>query len=605
MISALLRQDQAFRHLSPWLSMTVGVGTALIGLHSVVLYKAAASGGAPQMDLHYMISFAVIWLSMSVYLLSPGARTRATEFAAGLPLSARFTWTLHHAAVLLACLAAWAMLVGILAVGSRVVAALDAPDVFPVAHLVKLAVYLPAGITLAVALLQIPSPDQRQLRVSRSYAILWIAAVFGVLILMIAATRLPMAFAVVFPLAAVGVLLWNRQRAPLAFVMAPREAVADAAPSRSGEEAWAGAALPYRGLSYGWFLLRTIHRATARKTALPIIGYPTMLVLGVALSGLFAEKASEGALRYDLIIITAYMVVAFVGGLTENLHRVDALPLSRRRLLAILLLPPILTLMAGYGLGRVVNEGGSTADQIHVRTANCCGTAVVVPQSRCEIAWSGQVPDITAPWGESHPAWSTPLYRGSRAAVYSPYCSAEPGSLDFVALQVSRATQHVYGERIPEEEIASRYLETDAEGAVVPAAGGFTLAADRPGLRVRSEGPAFPIIMLLVLGPAFVLSAIYLTSFRAGISDSRRKRTFWILLMLLLAAHMAQYALVATRFVDGWVASGIFAIGIRKAGDAFPGSAALTWIVCATVVYLLYRLTARSFEKIEVTQKAQ
>ena len=111
--------------------------------------------------------------------------------------------------------------------------------------------------------------------------------------------------------------------------------------------------------------------------------------------------------------------------------------------------------------------------------------------------------------------------------------------------------------------------------------------------------------MLLVLGPAFVISAIYLTSFRAGITDSRRKRTFWTLLMLLLAAHMAQYALVATRFVDGWVASAVFEIGIRKAGDAFPGSAAVTWVVCAALVYLLYRLTERTFEKIEVTQKAQ
>ena len=63
-----------------------------------------------------------------------GARTRSTDFTLGLPFGVRFLWAMHHVAVLLCSLAAWALLVGVVILGNRLVVSFGAPNIFPLEY---------------------------------------------------------------------------------------------------------------------------------------------------------------------------------------------------------------------------------------------------------------------------------------------------------------------------------------------------------------------------------------------------------------------------------------------------------------------------------------
>ena len=220
----LIRQDPAFQGLSSWLSITAGVGTALLGSLSVLTYVAATQGRLPDPGSYFIMAFAITWLAMAVFLLSPGARDRASDFTLGLPLEARWIWTLHHVAVFLSAMTAWALLTGILLIGNRVARGFGAPEILSGEYALDFLVYLPAGFTLVVALLQTPVPEQRTLPLRRIYTGLWLLTVFGALILTLLLTRLPVGFALLLPLSSIAVLLWNRRRSPDTFLVAPRDA---------------------------------------------------------------------------------------------------------------------------------------------------------------------------------------------------------------------------------------------------------------------------------------------------------------------------------------------------------------------------------------------
>ncbi len=110
---------------------------------------------------------------------------------------------------------------------------------------------------------------------------------------------------------------------------------------------------------------------------------------------------------------------------------------------------------------------------------------------------------------------------------------------------------------------------------------------------------------MLVGVPGFLLSALYLRSFRAGASEAARNRALWLILGLLLAAHLGQYALFATQFMEMWVFAGMFKITIRKLGEAFSGSTIVTWAVCGAMVWATYRVAEHAFERIEVSPKGE
>jgi len=80
--------------------------------------------------------------------------------------------------------------------------------------------------------------------------------------------------------------------------------------------------------------------------------------------------------------------------------------------------------------------------------AVCYGeNGVEVPREFWEIAWDGEPPEVTSPWGESYRPVGRSIYPGSRAVVYLPFETISEHSSRFLALQANRAVGAVHGEK--------------------------------------------------------------------------------------------------------------------------------------------------------------
>jgi hypothetical protein len=255
----------------------------------------------------------------------------------------------------------------------------------------------------------------------------------------------------------------------------------------------------------------------------------------------------------------------------------------------------------GYGAGKLIAAATEEPRElIRYEPDENSDYYLYVPIGRCEIAWDGAPPDNYSPWGESHPAWEVNLYKGSETTLYSPFHTPIGSSLEFVAHQMSRAVEAVYGATIPPDELRDRYLAIDDDGNVDLKGESLTLQEDYPHLTPRSEGPIFPLLMLLALLLFFLAAPIYFTTFRATVRDSRRKGVFFALLAAILVVHLAQYALIASRFTHLRVAKGFFLILARHLEAALPGGTFGVWVAAGLVLFGAYWAVQSRFQRIEI-----
>jgi hypothetical protein len=324
---------------------------------------------------------------------------------------------------------------------------------------------------------------------------------------------------------------------------------------------------------------------------------------GVLLAGLSRVDSGLYDARFLLVPLTVYMLLASVGLPMRNLYRLDTLPLSRRRLLAHILLPGLVLVSIGYGAGKLWELMGEPKERLSYLEARDAHFYLYVPAWALEVGWNSHVPDTTSPWGETHEAWSAPLWNGALPLLYSP-CHTPPGSsIDFVALQISRAVERIYGEVIPSEEIRSRYLELDADGRVVLRGESLSLQRDYPHLSELGRGPQFPVMLMLVGLPWMLIVTVYMWSFRATISDGKRKAFLIVLMMLVLAVYLVQYGLFFAGSTRGRLFTGFIEILIRDASQSFPGAGVAIWIACVALLYAGFKIAERRFHRIEIPTK--
>jgi hypothetical protein len=331
----------------------------------------------------------------------------------------------------------------------------------------------------------------------------------------------------------------------------------------------------------------------------PILGFPLLVLFGLVLSGLKQSWVGGESLRFAFVLMTSYMLLAFGVLPPRKLYLLDSLPLSRRVIFAVMVIPMVLALALGYGVGLMVADvKEAKRELIHFVELDCC-YGVRVPIEVCEIAWYGDPPPVAAPWGETHEGWTAPLWRGSRAVVYSPFSAPQGSSPDFIALQISRATEAVYGKQVPVEEIRERYMEVGDDGVARPKGDGLTLARDHPGLDPQPRGPVLPVMMLVVCVVWLVAVAFYMRTLRAGISEKARKGVYWGLMLGLLALHMVQFVLATSNFIHLWISAGLWEIAIRNLGTRTPGGALTIWVVNTLIVGGVYLVAQRQFERVE------
>ena len=606
MKALLFRRDSSMRFVGRW--MFVGPAFTLTILGVVAGARLAGAAGAEESMVDVALTLLAIWLPTAVYLGVATGERRCSRFDMGLPVSSSDLWVAHGLAMACSGLAVLVVTAGaVWSLGRFSGHWVDEiPEVFAQGGLL-LALRVAAVSLLSVAISQSVSPSLE--RIPRGRKLVWSTiGLMGVLYgLIVVLAILPLVVSLV-PVAAAGAL-GRRTLRGLGGTMViaklepttPRGGRRGAAQASSRGQAPDWGAVRRRGRAgWVWSLVMTIYRSTTKKLLAPVIAVPILAIAGYTMSGAFGGAIrSDDTIRFSLLFITSYAMLAFGGLPPRRLYLFDPIPVSRRFIFAIVYLHLVLLLGLGYGVGRIVADRAENARELINYVERDDHYYVSVPLRSGGIAFDGNPPLATSAWGESHEVWSREVWSGRSGVVYSKFSTPPGSSRKFVALQISRAVKDIYGEEISPEEVSARYLAVDAAGRVVPAGSELTLKGDHPEWRTLTHGPVFPIMMLVVCGMWLVALSAYLGTLRPGFTEKRRKGIFWWGMVILMGLHFLQFVLLFTETLDHWILSGFWMIAIRELTDRLPGGAVSVWFLCGLILFLLYRMAERRFVRVE------
>ncbi|MGB5516684.1 MAG: hypothetical protein WBP36_19385 [Thermoanaerobaculia bacterium] len=589
-------RDRALRSVPLWIVVTALNSSVLMGVIAMRIARDESTR-LPTRELAL-----VLGLALAVYLLAGGVRSRCRRIDLALPLSTRNLWMVHSIATFLAgfltLLASAAVLAAHMSILSRISAFSGGGKV-----LVGLCAQLAAIWFLAVMVMQSYRTDLWK-PTGRRAILASLATAVGVVILAAIPEGSSPSLTIV-PIV-VGVTLGYRalRKLPDCLSLWPSEVSTRSSEPATPELAQTSDSLQpgSQGLSRlaPWTLVaRTLFHTPPWGAATGWIALLFIAGLGFLMSGVLRAWQPDADVRLWVAAMTVYMLVAFFAPLTFRLPTMDPLPVSRRLLFALLVLPAVFSLILGYAAGWLTQRYlGDTTRAVQYRV-EIPHYWVSIPYSNLEIAWDGEVPELTSPWGETHPASSSTLFRGSKAALYSPFNTPDESSAAFEALLTSRAIESVYGTSILHEEILERYFEEDADKVVGLKRGGLTLKEDYPNLGEPAVQRQFLALMALVLVPWFLLLAVFLRTFRADLSDRTRQVTFGSLLGLPMALMVGQLVMAATGFARPDVLRGTLEVLLRQATSSTPATVTLS-IACLALVIVSYLLAQRQLVKAEI-----
>jgi len=589
-------RDRALRSAPLWIVVTALNTSVLMGVIAV----RNARNDSPSFPFRELT--LVLGLALAVYLLTGGVRSRCRRIDMTLPLSTRNLWTVHSIATLLAGFLILLASVGVLLAHMSILSRLTGFEGGS-KELIGICTQLAAVWFLAVMVMQSYRTDLRR-PAGRKAILVSLTTAVGILVL--AAIPAERALAVTLVAIVAGMLLGTRafRSLPKSFSLWPLEVSAqgatEAAPAtpRSSESLQPGAAVTSRNTP-GVLIARTLFHAPPWGAATGWIALLFIAGLGFLMSGVLRAWEPDADVRLWIAAMTVYMLVAFFAPLTFRLPTLDPLPVSRRLLFALLVLPAVLSLMLGYAGGWLTQKYlGDTTRTVQYRV-EMPHYWVSMPYANLEVAWDGEVPELTSPWGETHPASSSTVFKGSRAVLYSPFNTPDESSAPFEALLTSRAIESVYGTSIPHEEILERYFQVDADQVVGLKRGGLTLEEDYSNLGEPARHPQFLALMTLVLVPWFLLLTVFLKTFRANLSDRTRQVTFWSLVGLLLLLMLGQVAMAVTGIASPDVLRGTMEVLLRQANSSTPASLTLA-ITCLALTIASYLLAQRQLVKAEI-----
>ncbi|MFH1843232.1 MAG: hypothetical protein ABIF77_08480 [bacterium] len=596
---AIIRRHEIWSNTVKSILISIGFAFQILGF---AMYSLARGGQV----LESLLVPAVV-IGSGFALVLPKAARRCREFDLGLPVSASELWKGHLGALLLVCLIQQAICLLILGGGNllAISSSSDASTAWfdPVRLLV-----IPSGcLALAIVLLFGFGARTHRLDLGPSYVARRLAALALAVFLAWLLTWLPPLFGLIPWIIAAFLASLARRSLPAAFSIAQdpphvveRRLAGETVLAGEGQAAATWIVGPVRS---SWSARRlefwTIHRGLSKGWTTILVGFPLIFVFGLLISGLLEALWTESPIRFTFVMLTAYLLMSTMGTPLGKLTVLESLPISRDRIFAVIVLPTIVSFLAGYGVGRLAVNHLIEPEEV-IRYEDCCdGWHVLVPERYWVLASGGEVPVVTSPHGESIESYSLPLVRNRTAVMYNPFTTGPDCSVEFVAWQLSRAVEAVYGERISPEEVRMSYLDQDEDGRVKLRDHGLSLRADHPDWRERPGGPVMP----LLIGPSCVLWMIvlglYLGSLRAGLSPGAIKGRYWGLMVGLLALHLGQFLLAIFNIVELDLVLGLIEQTIRQVGSTggivavFAGNVAIT-----TVAYLVVRRRFRFLEAV-------
>jgi hypothetical protein len=596
MILSLLRRDYALRFLGRW--AIIGPVTGLTFLSLLVSARAASGVGTELTALEIFLVVVALWAPISIDLGMTAVAPRAGRFDLTIPVAGRDLWVAHTVAACISSVSV-AAITATVAGGLAwiIVTKLGAGHFAYALEIPVIAVRSVAAASLVAVLFQSRLPSLSRLPRGRRTSALIVFVLFVFLGVTYAFSLIPAWWSIALPIAALVVARRTYGLIPPALALLPRKASEEPG---GGEAQDVGlASVPRRGFGFSWFLLWVFYRSTTKVPLGPAIVFPILFGFGMVLAGFKRAVFGGDIIRFAFVILTAYILLAGSGLPPRKLFTFDPLPISRRRIFAAVTLPLVIVLSLGYAGGRIWAETrGGQRELIRLAEYDCCHY-VQVPYEICEVSWDGRPVTITSPWGESVTPRADHLREGGQVYIYSPFATNDDSSLEFVALQISRAVEALYGRQIHPDEIADRYLTVGPDGFVVPKGDGLTLARDYPELTPLSGGPIFPVVMMVILGLWYASFALYLRTLRAAVSERIRKGAFWGSMIGLLVLHMWQFFAPVVNEVSLTEFGAFWGIAIRHLGLAVPGGSVTVWVLCSLIVFGVYRVAERQFVRAE------
>ncbi len=273
-----------------------------------------------------------------------------------------------------------------------------------------------------------------------------------------------------------------------------------------------------------------------------------------------------------------------------RLYKMDAWPVSRRMLLVWTLLPGLLAASIGGGFTAIL----LSFDKERSTMVEYVQHELKVPAEFRELAWNGEVPLQTAPWGESHHPWPHRLLPGLDAAVYNPYEVSETQSLDFRAWQTDRAVERVHGEAALRPDRAN----LDEEFRAALERGSFTVAGSAGrGSALRSRTLALAVAFGLVL-------LTLVLSLGMSIYRGYSAQKVWLVPGFVGAlGGLIVLVLIADQL--GWLSAtaidSLPSILFRRAAESLAAPTWLYWLFTGLVALAGYLIVERQFLRIEVS----
>ncbi len=408
-------RDRALRSVPLWIVVTALNSSVLMGVIAMRIARDASTR-LPTRELAL-----VLGLALAVYLLAGGVRSRCRRIDLALPLSTRNLWMVHSIATFLAgfltLLASAAVLAAHMSILSRISAFSGGDKV-----LVGLCAQLAAIWFLAVMVMQSYRTDLWK-PTGRRAILASLATAVGVLILAaipegssLSLTIVPIVVGVILGYRALRKLpdclsLWpsevsTRSSEPATSELAQTSEFSAARQPRSfsprsldtrGQDT-----VPYSTMGSGHWMDRAFVR---RRPRLPH-------ERGAASMATRCQRSTRGCRHGRL----------YAAGLLRPPHLPIYPPWIPYLSLAVSSSPywscrPSSALTLGYVGGWLTQKFlGDTTRTVQYRV-EMPHYWVSMPYANLEVAWDGKVPELTSPWGETHPASSSAVFKGSTGSA--------------------------------------------------------------------------------------------------------------------------------------------------------------------------------------------
>jgi len=590
-MTGLILRNPALRGLAKPLALCILVATLAGNL--VAFFSTAENGsGLDARWVNLLGQLALLApLVFVLYLGQPGQRARRTEM--GWPLPAVDLWIAHFVALMSA-------IGGLLVISTAALVAVghllpDLTDRSQPGLLAGLQLALRPGAVsfMAVALLVGWRPSLAQPEHAAGWSRRRLLITAFALLSLVVLTWLPASVAIVPLLAAAMYLVRARKQVGPALELVGSDKEGDQiSDHRVGADAWV--ALPPARRTVHSLIVRSVLKCPSYVIFLMLL----LGVIGVALSGLFTRGRGSGLVLTNFFLVV-YILASPLGQFIKGLHKLDHMPISRRLLLAWLVLPAVGSLVVGYGVSHLVQSFGKDRGELILFVNETEGYGLKLPPSHFEPDWQLDSPEVTAPWGETQPSTSWRVWPGVPLHLVKPYATPVSSSREFVAWQISRAAAAVYGTEINPDEIAERYLVTDEAGRTQVAASGLTLQQDYPALRTVSDGPVF---IVLIGSHLLALGLVMWAFFAAAESRFWRRRTktlFAVTMVVLMAAHIGVAVGLMTETYNDEIVFGLAQGQIRSLGAGGGFAWLMTGGVMALGLWLIARRVDRVFAALE------